>query len=87
MRAYRINNQDKENESPFRAGGLIGTLERWLILVFVVLGQYEAIGFLLAAKSIIRFKDTETSKTEYVLAGTLISVAIAVSCGLLIKFV
>ena len=85
LRAYSIDNQDKEEQSPFKAGSLIGTIERWLILVFVILGQYEAVGFLLAAKSIIRFKDTETSKTEYVLAGTLISVAIAVACGLMTR--
>ena len=54
--------------------------------MFVILEQYEAVGFLLAAKSIIRFKDTETSKTEYVLAGTLISVAVAVACGLVINY-
>lgn len=85
LQAYSIDNQDKEEESPFKAGSLIGTIERWLILVFVILGQYEAVGFLLAAKSIIRFKDTETNKTEYVLAGTLISVAIAVACGLMTR--
>ena len=86
LMAYSIDNQDTEEKSPFKAGGLIGTIERWLILVFIMLEQYEAVGFLLAAKSIIRFKDTETNKTEYVLAGTLISVAIAVACGLLINY-
>ena len=54
--------------------------------MFVILEQYDAVGFLLAAKSIIRFKDTETIKTEYVLAGTLISVAVAVACGLVINY-
>lgn len=47
-------------------------------------GQHEAIGFLIAAKSIIRYKDGDISKTEYVLAGTLISVFIAVISGLLL---
>ena len=86
LQTYRIDNQSKEENSQFKAGSLIGTIERWLILVFVILEQYEAVGFLLAAKSIIRFKDTETSKTEYVLAGTLISVAVAVACGLVISY-
>lgn len=86
LRTYSIDNQSKEGNSQFKAGSLIGTIERWLILVFVILEQYEAVGFLLAAKSIIRFKDTETSKTEYVLAGTLISVAVAVACGLVINY-
>lgn len=86
LQTYSIDNQSKEENSQFKAGSLIGTIERWLILVFVILEQYEAVGFLLAAKSIIRFKDTETIKTEYVLAGTLISVAVAVACGLVINY-
>ena len=86
LQTYSIDNQSKEENSQFKAGSLIGTIERWLILVFVMLEQFEAVGFLLAAKSIIRFKDTETSKTEYVLAGTLISVAVAVACGLVISY-
>ena len=68
----------------FHAGQLIGILERWLILVFILIGHYEVIGFLVAAKSIIRFGDHDRDKTEYFLAGTLLSIAIAVGCGLLV---
>ena len=64
------------------AGALIGNLERILTIVFVLLGQFEAIGFIVAAKSILRFKDTDTAKTEYVLAGTFLSFGIAILCGL-----
>ena len=67
------------------SGALIGTLERWLIVFFMAIQQYEAIGFLVAAKSILRFSETkESEKSEYVLAGTLVSIAIAVACGSLI---
>ncbi len=69
----------------FHAGQLIGILERWLILVFILIGHYEVIGFLIAAKSIIRFGDHDRDKTEYFLAGTLLSIAIAVGCGLMVK--
>ena len=65
------------------AGALIGNLERILTIVFVLLGQFEAIGFIVAAKSILRFKDTDTAKTEYVLAGTFLSFGIAILCGLM----
>ena len=42
-------------------------------------------GFLVAAKSILRFSETkESDKSEYVLAGTLVSIAIAVACGCLL---
>ena len=68
------------------AGALIGNLERLLTIVFVLLGQFEAIGFIVAAKSILRFKDTDTAKTEYVLAGTFLSFGIAILCGLMAKF-
>ena len=68
------------------AGALIGNLERILTIVFVLLGQFEAIGFIVAAKSILRFKDTDTAKTEYVLAGTFLSFGIAILCGLMAKF-
>ena len=68
------------------AGGLIGNLERMLTLLFVLIGQFEAIGFIVAAKSLLRFKDTDTAKTEYVLAGTFLSFGIAVACGLAVKY-
>ncbi|MGL4519293.1 MAG: DUF3307 domain-containing protein [Phocaeicola sp.] len=64
------------------AGALIGNLERIITLLFVLIGQYGAIGFIVAAKSLLRFKDTDTSKTEYVLAGTLLSFGIALLSGI-----
>lgn len=67
------------------AGALIGNLERLLTIVFVLLGQFDAIGYIVAAKSILRFKDTDTAKTEYVLAGTFLSFGIAILCGLMAR--
>jgi hypothetical protein len=70
------------------AGTLIGYLERVLILTFVLLKRWDAIGFLLAAKSILRFNDLkgddQRSLSEYVLLGTLLSVAIAIAVGLML---
>ena len=70
----------------FHSGELIGWLERGLILLFVVMSQYEAIGFLVAAKSILRFGEAskEDEKSEYVLTGTLLSLAMALGLGLLV---
>tara|TARA_R100000935_G_scaffold58415_2_gene95385 strand:- start:63889 stop:64626 length:738 start_codon:yes stop_codon:yes gene_type:complete len=65
------------------AGKLIGVLERILALTFILIGQYQAVGFLLAAKSVLRYKDTDTLKTEYVLIGTMLSFGIAVVLGIL----
>ena len=64
-----------------RAGEWIGYIERVLILTFVITGNIEAVGFLLAAKSVFRFGDLNKAKeikiTEYVLLGTLASFTIA----------
>lgn len=81
---YKIG--DAEScQSIKNAGALIGNLERVLTMVFVLIGQYEAVGFIVAAKSLLRFKETDTAKTEYVLAGTLLSFGIATILGLLVK--
>lgn len=77
--------QTDEDHGTFKSGALIGTLERWLIVFFMCIQQYEAIGFLIAAKSILRFSETkESEKSEYVLAGTFLSVTIALACGWII---
>ena len=71
------------------AGGeFIGYLERLLILTFTLVGSYEAVGFVLAAKSIFRFgelnKSKDRSMTEYVLIGSLVSVVITTMVGTLL---
>ena len=79
-------NMPEEKESGFNAGALIGTIERWLIVIFVCLQRYDALGLLIAAKSIIRFSEKDTAKTEYVLAGTLLSIFIAVLAGMMVTY-
>lgn len=63
------------------AGKFIGILERLLIYLFVCTHHFEAVGFLLAAKSIFRFGDLKDAHdiklTEYVLIGTLLSFGMA----------
>ncbi|MBR5907036.1 MAG: DUF3307 domain-containing protein [Bacteroidales bacterium] len=83
LKHYSVN-MPAEKESGFNAGALIGTIERWLILLFVCLGHYDALGLLIAAKSIIRFSEKDTAKTQYVLAGTLLSIFIAVLAGMMV---
>ena len=69
------------------AGRLIGITERWMVFVFVIIGQFSAVGFLIAAKSILRFKDGDLIKTEYVLIGTMLSFSLAIASALLFKFI
>lgn len=79
-----IEKEDTSNkhESLEKAGRWIGWLERFLILTFVLLKQYEAIGLLVAAKSIFRFSGSR-KVGEYVLIGTLLSFATAILVGLI----
>ena len=67
-----------------RAGKWIGILERAIILIFLLQQQYGAIGLLITAKGLLRFneKDKQEQKTEYILIGSLISVAFSVITGL-----
>ena len=67
----------------------IGILERLLILIFIVAGQFSALGFLIAAKSVFRFNDTRgdgNKKAEYFLLGTLVSFTLAIIIGLIVKY-
>ncbi len=81
-------NPEKEEKahSLENAGKYIGILERLFVFGCTVSGQWEGIGFLLAAKSVFRFGDLNEAKdrnlTEYVLIGTLISFGIAIITGL-----
>lgn len=56
-------------------GTLIGLLERGLIFLLVMVGQPAGVGFLVAAKSVLRFETTSRDQRagEYVIIGTLAS--------------
>ncbi|SHM46608.1 DUF3307 domain-containing protein [Flavobacterium xinjiangense] len=80
----------KSDDSLSNAGNYIGILERLFVFCFIITNHFEAIGFLLAAKSIFRFGDLKEAKdrklTEYVLIGTLLSFGIAMLTGLLVAW-
>lgn len=79
---------DTNEESLNNAGKYIGMLERLFVFIFVITGNWEGIGFLLAAKSVFRFGDLKESKdrklTEYILIGTLLSFGIAIATGMVV---
>lgn len=61
-------------------GKQIGRLERALIFAFILVGEPTGIGFLVAAKSILRFEEAKQQPVaEYVLIGTLWSIGLAMS--------
>lgn len=76
-------------DSLVRAGKYIGMLERLLTFIFVLSNHWEAVGFLITAKSVFRFGDLQSRKevklTEYILVGTLLSFGIAIGVALLVR--
>lgn len=84
---WNISKLTKNNKSLEDAGKYIGILERILVFIFIISGHWEAVGFLITAKSVFRFGDLKESKhmqlTEYILIGTLISFGIAIITGII----
>lgn len=69
-----------------KIGSWIGILEREIILILGLMGQFGAIGFVLTAKSLARFKQLENkSFAEKYLVGTLLSAFIAIVCIVICK--
>jgi hypothetical protein len=62
------------------AGRTIGNLERGMIFLLILTGQAASIGFLIAAKSVLRFGSISNEKevSEYVIIGTLASFSWAI---------
>ncbi len=72
-----------------RDGEVIGILERIIVLTLVIIGQYQAIAFVVAAKSIARFKEFDKKSdgknfADYYLEGTLASIGVAIITGILL---
>tara|TARA_R110000823_G_scaffold30894_4_gene88460 strand:- start:2823 stop:3524 length:702 start_codon:yes stop_codon:yes gene_type:complete len=76
-----------DHKSLPNAGKYIGIIERLFVLIFIILGRWEAIGLLITAKSVFRFNDLKESNsrklTEYILIGTLLSFGLAIMTGLI----
>lgn len=75
-------------EGLVNGGKWIGQLERALIFLFIFTGQPEGIGFLVAAKSLLRFEQARQQQlmAEYVLIGTLLSFSLAIALTLLTRW-
>lgn len=84
-RSFREKIENFDKNTLEKAGTWIGILERLMIFFLVLISQWEAIGLLVAAKSIIRLKDGDQKMSEYVLIGTLISISVAVITGFIVS--
>lgn len=65
---------------------MIGVIERLIVLMLVLAGEFTAVGFLITAKSILRFSDLDTTykrkMTEFIIVGTMASFGWAIFVGL-----
>lgn len=83
---YLSNSVENYDTNEPKTGSLIGKLERLIIIVLVIFDAIGAIGFVLTAKSIARFKQFEEQGfAEKYLVGTLASTAIAIIVSMILK--
>jgi hypothetical protein len=82
IRTEKIDENEWISDEEYYVGQLIGNLERILILIFIVTNHLAAIGFVIAAKSVARFKEMDDKQfAEYYLIGTMASSLIAILVG------
>lgn len=77
---------DVLDEREYNRGRLIGLVERFILAILTALAAYTALGFIIAAKGLVRSKDLERHDfAEYFLIGTLCSSVIALTAGLAMR--
>lgn len=83
---YKPRDKEKIISGEKKSGRRIGTIERLVMLIFLVQDQYTALGFVLTEKSIARYDRISKEKefAEYYLLGTLISALFVIICRLLV---
>lgn len=91
LRAAPPIRRGQEQTAILRVGLIIGYFERFLIYVLVMSNNVSAIGFLIAAKSIMRLGEVTNRRNlqmaEYILLGTFASYGYGVGMSLLAKWV
>lgn len=76
MQSYKpIDKENSNTENTIKSGRMIGTIERIIMLFFLLIKQYSSVGLVLTAKSIARYNKISENKefAEYYLLGTLLS--------------
>ena len=86
LKKYKVKEDQVDKENDKNAGRFIGTVERIIMLIFLSINQYSAIGLVLTAKSIARYDKISKDKdfAEYYLLGTLISTVLAIVASFLL---
>lgn len=78
----------EDEEAEKRVGMYIGWLERFVVVTAILAKSPTAVGLIIAAKSIVRFKKVEENETfgEYFLLGTFLSLTLALIGGLALRW-
>jgi len=81
-----VDPSNKENfKNGFRNIGLwIGICEHFMIITFILVDEYTAIGLIFAAKEFVRSEKIK-EKPSYYLLGTLLSISFALFFGIATK--
>jgi hypothetical protein len=84
----REPNTDGGEVDPERMGATIGVLERLLVVVLVPAGGPAAVGFVVAAKTLARFKELNKKHfAERYLLGTMTSVTVALISAIVAQWI
>ena len=66
-------------------GVVVGKCENLLILTFMLLQAYTALGLVFAAKAIVRWEEMKGKKSFYFLTGTMVNVTYSIIVGFIVK--
>lgn len=73
-------------DDEYEMGRTIGVLERLIVFLLVLVGQWGALGLVLAAKSIARFPELKSQRfADYYLMGTLASILTAMVTAMAVR--
>ena len=69
--------------SDYQHGSIVGSFERVLVFIFVVNNAFNAVGFIITAKGLVKLRRLKNEDaSEYILIGTLASTGVAIAIGL-----
>ncbi|ENY88100.1 hypothetical protein HMPREF1094_00551 [[Clostridium] innocuum 2959] len=87
--AFKVIFKEEKSNHELKIGTYIGYLERIIIFLLCIFDSISTIGFIIAAKTLVRYKDINNNKNHFqekYLIGTLLSTIGALCCFALIKF-
>jgi len=85
-----IATDDLKQNDPIKevkVGKFVGILERIILFILLIKGDFSVVGFIIAAKSLTRFKQLENKNfAEYYLIGTFMSFLLTLIAVLLFQY-